>query len=125
MTQRSTDMTDEGPASYWRETAEIEAVGAPLERDVSVDVAIVGGGLTGLSAAHLLADRGVDCAVLDAHPIGWGASGRTAGFFVMRLKRGFSAQAARYGTDGAQGLHALLLEAKSNLDETADRYDLE
>ena len=68
--------------SYWEATAPAAAFASPpLERDESCDVAIIGGGYTGLSAAyHLARDYGVDVRVLEAGHIGWGASGRNGGF---------------------------------------------
>ena len=51
--------------------------------DVSADVAIVGAGYTGLSAALHLARAGVDVVVLEMHQPGWGASGRSGGFCCM------------------------------------------
>lgn len=68
--------------SYWeatRGTQEVDA--ARLQSDESCDVAVIGAGYTGLSAAlHLARDYGLDVRVLDAGTIGWGASGRNAGF---------------------------------------------
>lgn len=59
------------------------AVGAPdlpvLERDAACDVAIVGGGYSGLSCALHLAERGYRVVLLEAHRVGWGASGRNGG----------------------------------------------
>ncbi len=71
--------------SYWEATATDIAVDArPLQGDASCDVAIIGGGYTGLSAAlHLARDYDVDVRVIDAGHIGWGASGRNAGFCCM------------------------------------------
>jgi glycine/D-amino acid oxidase-like deaminating enzyme len=68
--------------SYWEATAATVAYEAsPLETDERCDVAIIGGGYTGLSAAlHLARDHGVDVRVLEAGHIGWGASGRNGGF---------------------------------------------
>ena len=68
--------------SYWEATADPVALDdAPLASDESCDVAIIGGGYTGLSAAyHLARDFDIDVRVLEAGHIGWGASGRNGGF---------------------------------------------
>jgi gamma-glutamylputrescine oxidase len=67
------------PPSWYAATA----VGIPqaqtLKGDHQCDVAVVGGGFTGLSAALHLAERGYSVILLDAHRIGWGASGRNGG----------------------------------------------
>lgn len=51
------------------------------------DVAVIGGGYTGLSAARALARRGVDVALLERETIGWGASTRNGGFVLPGFKR--------------------------------------
>lgn len=68
--------------SYWEATADAAEIDdEPLAGSQSCDVAIIGGGYTGLSAAlHLARDYHVDVRVLDAGHIGWGASGRNGGF---------------------------------------------
>jgi glycine/D-amino acid oxidase-like deaminating enzyme len=68
--------------SYWEATrAGIALAAAPLAASERCDVAIIGGGYTGLSAAyHLARDHGIAARVLEAGHIGWGASGRNAGF---------------------------------------------
>lgn len=68
--------------SYWEATAiDVTVSAAPLQGAESCDVAIIGGGYTGLSAAlHLARDYDVDVRVLDAGHFGWGASGRNGGF---------------------------------------------
>jgi len=65
--------------SYWLDTApHCQSVAAgPV--DGRVDVAVIGGGFTGLSAALALAQRGASVAVLDAGRLGGGASGRNGG----------------------------------------------
>ena len=65
--------------SLWDITADESDVDSPMEGDVETDVAIVGGGFTGLSTALHAAERGIDCHVLEAQRIGHGGSGRNVG----------------------------------------------
>lgn len=71
--------------SYWEATADLSAQDyEPLEGEQSCDVAVIGGGYTGLSTAlHLARDHGVDVRVLESGHIGWGASGRNGGFCCL------------------------------------------
>ncbi|MCB8882807.1 FAD-binding oxidoreductase [Acidisoma cellulosilytica] len=70
----------EAPApSYYEATRAVDLNTTPLDGDITVDVAIIGGGITGCSAALELAERGVGVALLEARDIGWGASGRNGG----------------------------------------------
>ncbi|KZK82349.1 Gamma-glutamylputrescine oxidoreductase [Pseudovibrio sp. Ad13] len=69
--------------NFWHRSLSPQALGAPLSDEQSCEVAVVGGGYTGLSAALKLAQQGVDVAVLDAQHIGWGASGRNGGFCCL------------------------------------------
>ncbi|NCF51871.1 FAD-dependent oxidoreductase [Gammaproteobacteria bacterium] len=73
---------DKPQPSYWEATAEPGRFdNAPLQTQESCDVAIIGGGYTGLSAAlHLARDYDIDVRVLEAGHFGWGASGRNGGF---------------------------------------------
>ncbi|MCB8874382.1 NAD(P)/FAD-dependent oxidoreductase [Acidisoma silvae] len=70
----------EAPApSYYEATRAVDLRTSPLDGDITVDVAIIGGGITGCSAALELAERGIGAALLEAQDIGWGASGRNGG----------------------------------------------
>ncbi|MES0166552.1 FAD-binding oxidoreductase [Mesorhizobium sp. M0027] len=58
-----------------------------LEGALDVDLAIVGGGFSGLSTALHTAERGISVAVLEAEIIAWGATGRNAGFVVPNFAK--------------------------------------
>ena len=68
--------------NYWLETINAPSVEAAPDLPENVDVAIVGGGFCGLSAARALAKRGVRAAVLEAETFGWGASCRNGGMVL-------------------------------------------
>lgn len=65
--------------SYYAATARHQDGFPTLEGDIDVDVAIVGGGFTGIATAVELAERGLRVAVCEANQIGWGATGRNGG----------------------------------------------
>ncbi len=66
-------------ASYYAASAHPAPERPALAEDIEVDVAIVGGGFTGVASALSLAERGYSVALLEANRIGWGASGRNGG----------------------------------------------
>jgi len=73
--------------NYWLTTVQMPAAPA-LPLPESADVAIIGAGFTGLSAALSLAKRGVRVVVLESETIGWGASSRNGGMVLTGLKLG-------------------------------------
>lgn len=64
---------------HWKVTASPAPELTSLSESLSVDVLVVGGGLTGCRTALGLADNGVTVALVDAKDVGWGASGRSGG----------------------------------------------
>ena len=76
-----------------------------------VDVAVVGGGYTGLAAARALARRGAVVAVLEAQVFGWGASSRNGGMVLTGLKLDVAELVAKYGLPLARHLFAASLAA--------------
>ncbi len=71
----------------WSRTAAPPPPTEPLRGDAACDVAVIGGGLLGLSTALALAERGARVIVLEAASIGAGASGRNGGLVVPSLPR--------------------------------------
>ncbi len=75
------------PPSLWAATAPAPPATVPLHGPARTDVAIIGGGFTGLAAALHLAERGIACTLLEAVEIGFGASGRNNGQVIPNLSR--------------------------------------
>jgi glycine/D-amino acid oxidase-like deaminating enzyme len=65
--------------SYWRASSSSKAKYPKLQKDFEVDVAVVGGGIAGLSAAYLLRKAGLSVAVIEKDTIGAGTTGHTTG----------------------------------------------
>ncbi|MCZ7574148.1 MAG: FAD-binding oxidoreductase [Ardenticatenaceae bacterium] len=96
-------------SSLWQETATISTTDPARPLPERVDVAVVGGGYTGLSAARTLAQRGARVAVLEAQTFGWGASSRNGGMVLTGLKLPVGTLMARYGRETARRLFAASL----------------
>ncbi len=76
-----------------------------LTQDYKCDVAIIGGGFTGLNAAKTLAQSGVNVCVAEAGHFGWGASGRNGGFCAnTSTKKSLSEIKNLYGHDGVMSV---------------------
>lgn len=113
------------PNSVWAATANPRPHFPALDGDIETEVAIIGGGYTGLSAAHHLSKSGIQCVVVEANDVGWGASGRNGGMAVLRYKIGYSTLVARYGEDVAAHLYRLVIEAVDTLEALVKEYDIE
>jgi gamma-glutamylputrescine oxidase len=115
-------MTPREPLSYYAATAHPAPFRPPLQGEVAVDVAVVGGGFTGLSAALELAERGYKVALVEARRIGWGASGRNGGQVNTGYRKGPAELVARFGREEAKRLWALAEEAKQIIRERVKRH---
>ena len=101
-------ITNFNPSNYWLDTVQMPA-GTPSELPERADVAIMGAGFTGLSAARTLAKRGAKVAVFETNTIGWGASSRNGGMVLTGMKLGVETLAGRYGMDATRLMYAASL----------------
>ena len=92
--------------NYWLTTVEMPKTDPSLPLPESVDVAVIGAGFTGLSAARILAKQGAEVAVLEAESIGWGASSRNGGMVLTGLKLGANKLISMYGRETTQRMYA-------------------
>ena len=97
--------------NYWLDTVAEPATGATGALPEKVDVAVVGGGFCGLSAARVLAQRGVRVALLEAESLGWGASCRNGGMVLTGMKLPVPTLIKRYGLEAVQRMYAASLES--------------
>lgn len=97
----------------------------PLREDIKADVAVVGGGYTGLSTALHLAQQGKDVVLLEAHDIGYGASGRNVGLTNAGLWVMPQQVEQVLGVERGRRLNQFLIDAPKYVDQLITEYDID
>lgn len=108
--------------SLWQATAVESTQFSSIEGGSQYDVAIIGGGYTGLSTARYLARKGLSVIVLEASRIGWGASGRNGGVVSAKFRLAYRDIASRFGIDVARRMHDISIEAVEHVGELVRDY---
>jgi glycine/D-amino acid oxidase-like deaminating enzyme len=108
---------------WWRAAPHRSEPAGSLPR--SADVAIIGSGITGLTAALHLAHGGRSVIVLDAAEPGYGASTRNAGYVGRTLKHTFGELLQSFGLDHAQRVYNELMQAFRSVKETIDAFSID
>ena len=116
-----------GPrASCWWDQTVTASKWPCLDANLNVDVGIVGGGFTGVSAALTLAEAGVSVALLEANVLGWGASGRNGGFCCLGGgKISDSELIRRFGVGGQRDYRAAEVAAVRCVEDRLNRYQID
>ncbi len=117
-------MTDSAGVSLWDRTAAEPEPDAVLDGDAMTDVAIVGGGYTGLAAALFCAERGLDVHLLESHRIGHGGSGRNVGLVNAGLWLPPQQVLARLGPERGAALLGELGRMPARVFELIERHGI-
>jgi gamma-glutamylputrescine oxidase len=112
-------------ASWYAASAPALPERPPLAGERRVEVCIVGGGYTGLSAGIELAERGHEVMLLEGARIGWGASGRNGGQIVNGLNAGLDLIEARYGRETAAFVGGLVRAGGALIRARVARYGID
>jgi glycine/D-amino acid oxidase-like deaminating enzyme len=113
--------------SFWLATAGPYTEDAPLEGDIRPDVAVVGGGFCGLSSAYYLkrANPSLDVALLEDKVIGYGASGRNAGFAMTLMGLTLEMTALRFGKTKAKQAYDFGHKAVGHVGQLVDTHGID
>ncbi|WP_020558025.1 NAD(P)/FAD-dependent oxidoreductase [Thiofilum flexile] len=101
----------ERAASYYQASSNPFQHRPPLQEQLQADVAIIGGGISGCSAALHLAQRGYKVVQIEARQFGFGASGRSGGQLIFGLACSNDTIKQQLGKEAAQAIFAMSLEA--------------
>lgn len=110
---------------HWRVTAQPEPEYSTFEGETSVDVLVVGGGLTGCRAALDLADAGTSVAIADAKEIGFGASGRSGGQCNPIWRQTPAQLIEKFGQTHGENLINATLTAADDLFSDIRKFDVD
>ena len=111
-------------ASYYAASSLPQPDHPVLQGDVVADVCVVGGGFSGLNTAMELAERGMSVVLLEAHKIGWGASGRNGGQLIRGVGHGLDQFEGVIGKDGVRQMKLMGLEAVEIVRQRVERFNI-
>ena len=117
--------SDQHARSYYAASTNRQLDYPALRGEVRVDVCIVGGGFSGLNTAIELAQKGFSVALLEAHKIGWGASGRNGGQLIRGVGHGVEQFEPVIGAQGVRELKLMGLEAVEIVRERIQHFNID
>ena len=118
------DQRSQHTASYYAASSLPQPDPPVLQGEHVADVCVVGGGFSGLNTALELAERGMSVIVLEAHKIGWGASGRNGGQLIRGVGHGLEQFEGIIGKDGVRQMKLMGLEAVEIVRQRVERYNI-
>ena len=110
--------------SYYSRTLTTDRSYPSLRASADTKVCIIGGGLAGLTTALGLGEQNVDTTLLEAHRVGWGASGRNGGFVGPGFSLAEGQLIAQRGNDAAKELYQLSRHGVDLIRKRIDQYKI-
>jgi glycine/D-amino acid oxidase-like deaminating enzyme len=117
--------TEQYPPSYYFSTLKYKQEYPVLTETINADVCIIGGGFTGIASAIELVERGYNVVVLEAHKVGWGASGRNGGQLIRGIGHDLEDFRKSIGQQGIDAISAMGVEANKVVTERINKYQID
>jgi gamma-glutamylputrescine oxidase len=117
--------SSEHAASYYAASMKKPSNYGTLIGEEVADVCVIGGGFSGLNTAIELAERGLSVVLLEAHKIGWGASGRNGGQLIRGVGHGLDQFEKLVGRDGVRDFKLMGLEAVEIVRQRVAKYNID
>lgn len=112
--------------SFWLSGLDVH-VEPPLKQNIDIDIAIIGGGFTGLNTAYNLyqMDKNLKIAIIEKDFVGFGASGRNAGFSMTLFGFTLEITALRFGKENAKHAHHYMVDAVQYVHDLIHQHKLD
>jgi glycine/D-amino acid oxidase-like deaminating enzyme len=111
--------------SYWADTTEKGKSYSDHPLPESVDCAIIGGGMTGISAAYHMASDGLNVALLEREHLGWGASSRNGGMAIPGIKHKVATLFKQHGLEATRRMFHASFESVELLKKLIDQKGID
>ena len=111
--------------SYYAATANWQTDYPILEGNIQADVAVIGGGFTGVNTALELAEKGYKVALIEANRISWGATGRNGGQVIGGIGHDADQFEKLIGKEGVRAIYDMGLEGTSIIKERVEKYNID
>ena len=115
----------EHTTSYYAATSVANDKYPALEGQVTTDVAVVGGGFSGVNTALELSERGYEVTLLEANRLAWGASGRNGGQVIGGIGHDPNQFIKFVGDEGVRDIYDMGIECVEIIRERVAEYNID
>ena len=123
--KRTFNQHDNEKDSFYKFSAPVFPIQNKLKESISTDVCIIGAGLTGISAALNLSNKGLSITILEANKVGSGASGRNGGQLGIGMRKDQFYLEKKFGFEKANFFWKIGLDAVSNVVSLIEKYKID